>query len=223
MPTPAGWNLSRNRRIPGLQPYLGLEAAMTSPNCRLRPPQSPRLAAALCRGLKGLILMPASQRLNLPAPSLQVCLAPLRTPPSTERRRWMRHPPRGSLDSPTAAAARGGAAQHPGVTVSLESWEKKSNNSELVVSEVSLPNITRAWREAFPDCIAVYTAPPSCPHSGQTNLIHPYCPGGGLDYRRGASGQLDSELRKPQADTEPAVLSAQFRDCLGPGTRSSVD
>lgn len=41
-----------------------------------------------------------------------------------------------------------------GVTVSLESWEKKSNNSELVMSKVTLPNITRAWREAFPDCIA---------------------------------------------------------------------
>lgn len=115
MPTPAGWNLSRNRRIPGLQPYIGLEAAMTSPNCRLRPPQSPRLAAALCWGLKGLILMPASQRLNLPAPSLQLCLAPLPTPPAAERRRWMRHP-HGDLWTPrtAAAAAHGGAAEHPG-------------------------------------------------------------------------------------------------------------
>ncbi|XP_070247041.1 uncharacterized protein [Myotis yumanensis] len=155
----------------------------------------------------------------------------------------MRHPHGDLWTLRTAAAARGGAAEHPGVTVSLESWEKKFNNSELVVSEVPLPNITRAWREAFPDCMAalreqrdfyiqhsqtsrrsascplkaddsasksrgwqadyetgctvrnaVYTAPPSCPHSGQTNLIHPYCPGG-LDYRRGASCQLDSELR----------------------------
>ncbi|XP_070247043.1 uncharacterized protein [Myotis yumanensis] len=66
----------------------------------------------------------------------------------------MRHPHGDLWTLRTAAAARGGAAEHPGVTVSLESWEKKFNNSELVVSEVPLPNITRAWREAFPDCMA---------------------------------------------------------------------
>lgn len=56
-PTPAGWNLSKNR-IPGLQPYLGLEAAMTHqhPLCRLQTAVSahPSLhLATLCWGLKG--------------------------------------------------------------------------------------------------------------------------------------------------------------------------
>lgn len=40
------------------------------------------------------------------------------------------------------------------MTVSLDSWEKKSNNNELLASEVPLPNITVAWRQAFQGCMA---------------------------------------------------------------------
>nr|KAF6335321.1 hypothetical protein mPipKuh1_008004 [Pipistrellus kuhlii] len=66
-------------------------------------------------------------------------------------------PPVSSLVIRSALAnTRANAQRMRSVTVSLESWEKKSNNSELVASEVPLPKITIAWRQAFQGCMAEF-------------------------------------------------------------------
>lgn len=119
MPTPAGWNLSKNRRIPGLQPFLGLEAAMTHQHplsfAKLPSPPTPispwRRGSLL--GAKGAHPEARIPEAN-PASSQASGLPGSPPDPSAERRRWMRPPPGDLWTRRTAAAARRGVAERPG-------------------------------------------------------------------------------------------------------------